>query len=250
MDVDLDDLDSILGKEDTPKPEVKVENKPNYGNNSGNYSKKEKKFNYWEEGDIEPKNIDKSSLKTGGTYFTVSCTNDIPDGDFNFIKTVTKTLTEAGYIFRSNGNSKNDVEAALTTIADNEIFLPWKKFNTDVEATLFKPKDDAFHYAANYHTKYKDLPGSVRSILGSVIHTIIGQDLKRSVKFMIIWTPDGEEEVEKMDYKKCMNVIFPTRVASDLDIPIFNIKNDESKKKLLEYLKGIGVIKPKEVENN
>lgn len=207
-------------------------------------SKESGKIDLWTDTDIDGVKVDTNSVHSVDKSFTVliSRTGDdnIPDDIVEKLSELVKALSTKGFIFRYNGDS-NDILNNITKLSGTilDVYLPWKKFNTDVTAKLTKPTLQAYKHAAYYHKAFSKLPNSVRAILASQVHVLLGDDLKRKLSFIIAYTPDGCESKADIDFKKTGTASFPITVADEVGIPIFNLKNKDSLNRLIEYIKTI-----------
>ena len=122
---------------------------------------------------------------------------------------------------------------------DVETYLPWPKFNEDiVKPTMGRPNEAAYSIALNLHNSFYEQKESLRAILSRDVNISLGSSGTDAVKFMIIYTPCGSESIgTKPDYRKLGSTVFYLRIAAAANIPVFNVKNAESIKRLSELLK-------------
>lgn len=234
MSNEFDDLlDGIDGQVETPHEEK--QNHP-----TGGYSRNKKKFDPFKD-EITPKEVDVDSLMRFNRMFTVVTHGDVPDDTMNIIEAFCRKLIEKGFTYRYDGDARSKASLLAYTASKqrSEIFLPWKKFNTDVDATLAYPKEDAYRIGAFYHTKLNDLAGPVKGFIARNVHVLLGGELNTPLSLLICYTEDGSEVTKGMDYKKAGNASFFIRVCEDLDIPVFNMKQPDAKERLIEYIKSL-----------
>jgi len=205
-----------------------------------------KKINFWEETDIPKIKIDPSTIhrvdKSYAILLNIGNVN-VPENIQEKIKELVQALSTKGYIFRYSGDTipfLMKIATSDSTIMD--MYVPWKKFNKElpnVTPKLHKMSDKAYGIAAYYHKGFAKLPNGVRAILARDVHILLGEDCKRAVSFMITYTEDGCESKDKIDYKTTGTVSFGITIASEANIPIFNLKNDDAISRLIEYIKTI-----------
>jgi hypothetical protein len=226
-----DDILKLLESEE--KPFERVKEVPN-----------DKKVNLWDKEDIKPVKIDPSSFKRerelfGITYFTGD--SSLPEEIESKLKEIANTLAHKGYIFRSGADGKNELNNSILKLEgiNYEHFNPWKKFNLDVKnVKLQSPTEKAYGIAHNSHRAFYKVPSSVRAILSKEVHLMLGENCDEPIKMLIVYTKCGSEGLKfKMDYKLTGGVAFLLKIAEDSNIPVFNLKNDDAIKRLVEFMK-------------
>lgn len=230
MGDEFDDILNALGINDT------AVSTPTNGD--GDKDNKKQQFDVFKD-DIEPLSADVFSFKRDVKTFYFLSTHDISEDIHNMATTLSSKLIELGYVFRYSGDTRSKTESAIFTIAKNksEVYLPWKKFNLNVKPTVARPKDYAYKHAAIYHKKINDMSPTVKNFLARSIHIMLGEDLLTPLTFLICYSEDGAELSKDIDYKNNVTTGFFIKVCEDLDIPVFNLKNVDAKKRLVEYLK-------------
>lgn len=203
------------------------------------------KINYWEETDIPARKVDVSALKHDQKAYGI-CVYIGRDKELSsdlktkFIE-LAKVLNTKGYTFRHSGDSKDSMQNSILDLDDmkSESYLPWKKFNSDITTpTLAKPVGDAYEIAINSHKGYAKLPGAVRTILARDVHVTLGKDLVHPISFLLAYTDNGVESLDgKVDFKVTGNLAFYLKVAEDANVPVFNLKNSDAIKRLIDYIK-------------
>jgi len=214
-----------------------------YNSNNGSYKERDKdEVTDWNNPNIEGKKMDVSKFTNETKSFTIAVANpqaDLPEAMHKRMMAVAEMLVSKKMKYRTIGQSaqkiSNDIIAEFP--ASLEIYLPWKSFNKDLNGKLNKPSHDGYVLAAYYHRGFKKLKDGMRAVLASTVHTILGEDLKSPINALIVYTDDGAETIKQIDFKTTLNASFAIYVAETAGIPVFNIKNDESIKRLDEYLK-------------
>jgi len=233
-----DDLLGLLGSNETAfvKKEEPVAQTAG-GSTSG------AKINLWEDTDIPKVPFNTAHLHNVDKSFTIllhKSEEGLPPQIEDKLIELSKVLLAKGYIFRYNGDNDStfgkilNIEGGLI-----DTYLPWKKFNTEVTPKMIRPVEQAYKHASYYHLAFAKLPNPVRTILARDVHVLTGEDCKRPVRFIVCYTPDGCETKEKINFKTTGNLSFSITIASNINIPVFNLKNDDAVNRLVEYIKTI-----------
>lgn len=224
----------LLGSDERPFAKLKAQDKQQ--DNKGP--------NLWEKDDWKPVAINLSSFEKTGKSFAISYqfkdNKVLPEVKEKFIE-LAKALGKLGYVFRYDGGKDDDVDNAILNIEglSVETYIPWAKFNPDIKTpTLSKPTEKAYGVAAGAHKIFNKLKPAIRTILAKKVHTMLGTELTNPLTVMITYSECGSEVLtKKMDYKVTGNVVFYLKVCEDSNISVFNIKNTDAVKRLIEYLK-------------
>lgn len=201
-------------------------------------------FDYWGDPNVMPSKIDAATMnRSEKSYNLVVYTKGIELGDEykKKILELATVLAAKGYKFRHTGNSDDVLQTAILKIdgISYDSYLPWIKFNTNITTPKMKRATACgYKIAAGAHkifTKFKNGP---RAVLARNVHAALGVDCKDPVNFIIAYTEDAAEGfVKDMDFKVTGDLVFYLNLAKNANIPVFNIKSDESLKRLIEYIK-------------
>lgn len=147
------------------------------------------------------------------------------------IKEITGILNKFGYILRSGGAPGADsmFEKYATC---KEIFLPWKKFNSNESAFFLESIDpmiveEAREIAKRYHPNWRGLSDAAKKLMTRNSFQLLGKDLKHPSEFIICWTEGGTINGGTGQ---------ALRIAKNRDIPVFNLYNEESLYKIKIHL--------------
>lgn len=225
MDDILDSLDSNEKpfKEETPKQQT---------TNTNDFK------SIADDEDLKGIAVDATTLKSVGKFFTIATHGEIPKETVEALQKISISLLSKGFFFRYDGDSKKDfydkiLDADLSKV---EMYLPWKKFNTNFTAKMVKPAKEAFEHAAYYHKGYKKIPPVARTMTARTVHTILGENCKNPVKFMLCYSEDGAETTKTKDFAKTGFIGFNIDVCDMLDIPVFNLGKSDAIKRLADYI--------------
>jgi len=197
------------------------------------------KYNIYEDPNVEPIAPNSKDFTNLTFNFAVVTNGEVPEDIAEDIVKIGEVLYSKGFKFRFNGDSRSSTGISL--VAKNpgkvDVFLPFKKFNTDLNATITKPSPTAYGHAAYYHKGFKKLPNFVRAMISIDTHLVLGAESKAPIKFLICYSDDGAETKKDIDYKKTGFASFLIGMCCDLDIPVFNLGKSGSKERLSSYVK-------------
>lgn len=209
-----------------------------------NQKKNFKGNSLWDKTDFQPLKINVANLKKSSKSFTVSWyTEDrkIPEEDKEKIVKVCKALVMQGYKFRHNGSKDDEVQNAVLAIENIEVesYLPWSKFNENIKNPFMKYATEVgYRIATNYHKVYAKLPSTVRAIIASGVHSLLGKECIDPVDIFVCYSSTGEETVGKdTDFKKLGDLVLKFRVCSDANIPVFNMKKEDTISRIVAFIK-------------
>jgi hypothetical protein len=78
-----------------------------------------------------------------------------------------------------------------------EVYLPWPSFEKgellDADAIIDHPSQAAFNIAAAHHPHWGSLGRGGRALHARNVHQILGRECNDPVRFVLCWTPNGEE---------------------------------------------------------
>ena len=236
-----EDLLGLLDSEEKPFQEAdkKPANKPfNKSGTGGN--------DLWSKTEFTPKKLNLTDMKRSGKSFTIyyqTSSKDVPDDAKEKLIKFAKALISKGYVFRHNGSPEDGIQNAILTLDGcvSQTYLPWKKFNINIkEPYLDRCTEDAYSVAFNNHKVFSKLPPTVRCILSRDVHVLTGKNVNDPVDVVFTYSKAGHEAITKnVDYKELGSLSFIYRVIQDLNVTVFNVKNDDASNRLLEYLKNV-----------
>lgn len=201
-------------------------------------------FDYWGDPNVQAERVDANNMRRSEkSYNMVVYTNGMELGDAykkKFLELAT-VLAAKGYKFRHTGNSEDALQSAILKIdgVASDSYLPWIKFNPNITTPKMKrPTACGYKIAAGAHKIFAKFKNGPRAVLARNVHATYGVDCKDPVNFIIAYTEDAAEGFTKgMDFKVTGDLVFYLNLAKNANIPVFNIKSDESLKRLIEYIK-------------
>lgn len=150
---------------------------------------------------------------------------------------IAERLGELGWTLRSGGADGSD-KAFEAGASKKEIYLPWRGFNGS-DSSLFLESfekrilDEAETIARDNHPN-PNLTASVLKMMTRNTFQVLGKKLNEPSSFVICWTQDGCESAETRT-NKTGGTGQAIALASKIGIPIFNLANEKSLKRLEKF---------------
>lgn len=138
-----------------------------------------------------------------------------PENILNIMKFIAIKLESDSFFLRS-GHAIGADTAFESNIKNKEIF----------EANDASLK--AIEYASKFHSNWNNCSEYVKKLHGRNAMIILGQNLDKPVKFVICWTKNG---------KDIGGTGLALRIAIENKIPIFNLYDENTFKKIEKYIK-------------
>jgi hypothetical protein len=143
-------------------------------------------------------------------------------------------LAERGFILRTGGAEGADrafFDGAQSVGGRIELYLPWPTFWTPpsfagVEFQTY-PSHGAYELAERYHSNWKNLRRSIRSLHARNAHQVLGHELDEPAKFILCWTPEGSGVGGTGQ---------ALRMAPDYGIPVIDLGRPEARERLGRWL--------------
>lgn len=115
--------------------------------------------------------------------------------------------------------------------SNKEIFLPWPGFNNN-QSKLNSVCEEAMKIAKSFHPYWSNLSKGAKKLQGRNVYQVLGKNLKDPSSFVICWTPDG---AETKTTNKTGGTGQAIRIANYYGVPIYNLANDNTRKKIESY---------------
>jgi hypothetical protein len=155
-----------------------------------------------------------------------------------FMTKIASKLESLGWTLRSGAAPGADwaFERGVKNEVMKEIYLPWAGFN-DSRSTLHDlPLDRmAKDIAEPHHPTWNYLKKQTKDLMGRNVYQILGAHLDKPVKFVICYTEDGCESKEDRSLETGGTGL-AISLADSLGIPVFNLKNEDSRKRLQSFI--------------
>lgn len=170
-------------------------------------------------------------------FYTGIGSRSTPKEILELMAKIASKLEELGWTLRSGGAGGADLafESGVKTL--KEVYLPWKGFNGS-DSDLYNISSRALHIASENHPNWTWLSAnkpSVCKLMARNVYQVQGYNLDKNSSFVICWTEDGCERDEDRT-AKTGGTGLAISVASKLGIPVFNLANEESLKRVMKLL--------------
>lgn len=116
-----------------------------------------------------------------------------------------------------------------------DIYLPWAGFNTSPSG-LHEVCTRALQMASTVHPAWENLNRGPQYLHGRNCYQVLGKTLDTPSEFVVCWTADGCESA-KQRRKTTGGTATAIVLAERNGIPVFNLANDESRRRLSSLLK-------------
>jgi hypothetical protein len=137
-------------------------------------------------------------------------------------------LGHARCVLRSGGAEGADkaFERGCDAIGgEKEIYLPWRNFNNN-PSPLFDIPNLAYELAADvYGPSWKHIKRTTKMFMARNTQQVLGKNLDSPTDFVVCWTKDGCNS-RSTRTSKTGGTGQAIALASDLNIPIFNLNVD------------------------
>lgn len=151
-------------------------------------------------------------------------------------------LLAGSHVLRSGAADGADTAfetGALDRRGTVEIYLPWKGFNGNA-SPLYDVTPEAMRMASTAHPRWEHLGQGPQKLHARNCYQVLGQDLKTPGEFVLCWTADGCESA-KTRRQGTGGTATAIVLAERHGIPVFNLCNPASRKRLVEHLGAQGL---------
>lgn len=150
------------------------------------------------------------------------------------IKQFARELETMGYTMRCGG--MKDCEDIFENAVQHlkEIHLPFRDFDQkQSKFTYIHP--DAKIVAGRYQVGFDGLKPGIQTFLAKNVRVLMGKDLKSPALFLITFSEDGASNLREKT-ARTGNAGHSIAIASDLQIPIFNLGHPDGARRLRAYI--------------
>lgn len=170
-------------------------------------------------------------------YYAGIGSRTTPPDVLKTIYSLAKELGSSNFTLRSGGAEGCDSHfegGARAVGANMEIYLPWEGFNQNESKLFSYPKKIEDIAREVYGTRWNSLSQGAKKLMTRNVCQILGLDYT-PVSFVVCYTSDGCESSSTRN-RKTGGTGQAIDLASILDIPVFNIKNENYDIRLSKYL--------------
>lgn len=176
-------------------------------------------------------------------YYAGIGSREIPQDIADIMEELGYVLGKKGYILRSGGSPGADTAFELGAIRGKgkfEIFLPWEGFRKRegegyINAESLPNYNQAKKIANNYHPDFNGLFICSKKLIIRDTYQVLGTDLNTPCRFVICWTPDACVSAA-MRSDETGGTGQAIAIAADKSIPIYNIRIESHREKLVDWL--------------
>lgn len=154
-----------------------------------------------------------------------------PDDVLELMMRLAAWLGGRGWTLRSGGAEGADTAFYTGTgtlwgssASAAEIFLPWPGFN-GLSSPYSTPTLEAHRIAERYHPSWHQLTRGSRALHARNAHQVLGANLRMSSAFVVCWTPDAVDGVERLTSFRTGGTGQAIRIATGYGVPVFNLCN-------------------------
>jgi len=161
----------------------------------------------------------------------------LPEGVYEEIVEVGAGLAARDWTLRSGAADGADAafeEGNDLFVGKKEIYLPWEGFNGN-SSTMFDPPKRAYDIAVQHHPAWHRLTMPQRRFMARNTQQALGEFVFEPCDMVVCYTKDGCED-GTMTTKNTGGTGMCLRLATHFNIPIFNLKNNNSVDKLLDFV--------------
>lgn len=192
-------------------------------------------FDPWKD-EIKPRTLDITTLRRFGRKAVIVSHGDVSDEAIDSLKKALEKLDSVEFTLRLAGDKKDKLEAAALYYPRKDFYLPWKKFNTDVDPKLFKPTKYAYELSKGLHKAFDKVTDVVRGFIARNTHMMLGDKCDEMTNIVICYTSDGAESKKDIDYKTTGNASYFIEVAEKIGAPVFNLKRSDALERLTKHI--------------
>ena len=167
---------------------------------------------------------------------------ETPEAMSQLMRKLAKYLAEIGWTLRSGAADGADSAFEAGAVEGNgfcEIYLPWKGFNRH-RSSRYVISDEARALAKSVHPVWDELSEGPKQLHARNCYQVMGRSLAEPVKFVVCWTADGCESEESRT-RNTGGTGTAIAIASRLNIPVFNLRNEDALDRLSELVGGLPV---------
>lgn len=176
-------------------------------------------------------------------YYTGVGSREAPREVLQEMRAIASQMSKKGYILRSGAalGADSAFEAGCDeALGSKEIWLPWKGFNDSPDCGLY-PTRQMTEIASVVHPAWNALGQGPRKLHARNVGQVLGADCQTPSVFVVCWTPDGCETASNRS-KMTGGTGTAIAVADHHDVPVFNLKNPESKVRLHALIDSLPII--------
>ena len=177
-----------------------------------------------------------------GITYTGVGSRETPDDIQRIMECIGETLARAGWVLRSGhaiGADQAFERGCDAALGAKEIFVPWQGYEGST-SRFTMPELMAFEMIKDLHPKYYKLSDGGRRLQARNVHQVLGEKLNDPSAVVICWTPDGCKN-DATRTPKTGGTGTTITLASRMNIPVFNLANEDDLRMLAVWLGDQGI---------
>jgi len=169
-------------------------------------------------------------------YYTGIGSRKTPADVLSKMQQTASVLAKRGYVLRSGGADGADYAFECGAASINpklvHLMLPWKNFNANIRnkgvfCFICGDNDKMREIASQVHPAWGNCSYGAKALHTRNVAQILGPELDCPSDFVIAWTDQG---MKKGGTRTAL------MIAEQNNVPIFNVFNEQDKKRLKEFL--------------
>lgn len=148
---------------------------------------------------------------------------------------IATNLEKNNYILRSGGAEGGDTFFENGVKNKKDIYLPWCEYNNNKSDLIVPMFIESERLARENHSYWATLKNPVKKLMVRNVYQVLGMNMAKQVDFIICWTKDGCESHTTRTISTG-GTGMAISLASKLEIPIYNLKNEKSLEFVLNNL--------------
>lgn len=149
---------------------------------------------------------------------------------------IARAMAALGWGCRSGGAKGSDTAYEAGAGPNCQVFVPYHGYKG--YPLLYPLPQEAYALGARFHPNWQNLQDFAKDLMARNGQQILGPNLDQPSKFVSCWTPDGCES-GKTRSPATGGTGQAISIASAYGIPVFNLANPDSYRRIMNWLESI-----------
>ena len=172
-------------------------------------------------------------------FYTGVGSRQTPKDIIWLMRDIASSLEAKHYTLRSGGavGADQGFESGVKNPDMKQIFLPWPGFGSG-NSQYVRPSEKAVAMGVQMHPHLSRLHSNsphwetrkiktLSALMGRNVHQVLGPELDSPSAFLICWTPDGVDGIERVTTQTTGGTGQAIRIAVKHGVPVFNLKRED-----------------------